>query len=56
MKFTVCFEFESFQAVFFCKQKNYIVCQISEKDHILLINLIQTSGFAVGRPYHTPLA
>jgi hypothetical protein len=40
---------------FFCKQINYIVCQISEKDHILLIIHIQTSEFAVGRLNNTPL-
>jgi hypothetical protein len=41
---------------FFCKQINYIVRQIFEKDPILLIIQIQTSGFAVGRLNHTPLA
>jgi hypothetical protein len=31
-----------------------MVCQISEKDHILLIIQIQMSGFADGRLNHTP--
>jgi hypothetical protein len=41
---------------FVCKQINYIVRQISKKDHILLIIQTQTSGFAVGRLNNTPLA
>jgi hypothetical protein len=39
---------------FFCKQINYIACQISEKDHILLIIQIQMSGFAVVCLNHEP--
>jgi hypothetical protein len=43
---------------FFFVNKKMIpsVCQISEKAHISLIIQIQTSGFAVGRFNHTPLA
>jgi hypothetical protein len=48
---------KAFMQFFFGKQINYIVGQTSEKDHILLIiQQIQTSGFAVGRLNHTPLA
>jgi hypothetical protein len=52
-KFTCDLNWKAFMQ-FFCKQINNIFCQISEKDHILLIIQIQTSGFAVGR--HTALA
>jgi hypothetical protein len=40
---SLCFWISKLSCSFFCKQINYIVCQLSEKDHILLLIQIQIS-------------